>query len=640
MREWCPAVAAVVLLTGAAGLVGALPAQASGPAQAEFTTAEAVEFVDARLPELLGEQGVPGAVASVVSDGETVHTEGYGYADPESGAEMDPEDTAVLTGSVGKSFTAAAALELVGEGRIDLHEDVNAYLPEETRVRDAFPGQPVTLHHLLTHTAGFEEHSEGSATEDPADALALDEYVARHQPERVYPPGRFTAYSNFGYSLIGHLVAEVSGMPFEEYAEQSVFEPLGMADTSFQRGDGGLPEGLEPAVNHVLAPDGELTPAPGVGANEYPAGYAFTTAADMSRFMSALMDDGPLGGGVMLDRHAEPHPEAAAVGYGTYERYTSEPRVVGHFGSFLGANTDYALVPELDLGIFVAVNSDADAGMFESAWTRLVDEFLTEVAGVEPGIDATEPLDLTEEELRRYEGGYHAARVSVTEVTMLPAILGSYRPARAADGALWMSCSTAMDEQRWFPVGDGLFRSEDGAELAAFIEEDGEVVGFVCDRAPTHPYVKVGWWETPFPWLVAGGLSVLVVAGMLGWPIAALVRKVRGRPAPKRGSGARAWARPLAGATGLLTLGALAAVGAVATSEAMPIMVFTGAGVLGVPLALVTLPAAGVVVCAVLAWVRGWWGLWGRVSYTAVALALTVFLSVAYHVNLVWTPWY
>ncbi|WP_460756195.1 serine hydrolase domain-containing protein [Nocardiopsis oceani] len=160
MREWRSAVAAVALLTGVIGLVGALPAQASGhaqvseAAQTDFTPAEAVEFVDARLSELLSEQGIPGAVVSVVSDGETVHSAGYGYADPESGAEMDPEGTAVLTGSVGKSFTAAAALELVGEGRIDLHEDVNAYLPEDTRVRDAFPGQPVTLHHLLTHTAG------------------------------------------------------------------------------------------------------------------------------------------------------------------------------------------------------------------------------------------------------------------------------------------------------------------------------------------------------------------------------------------------------------------------------------------------------------------------------------------------------
>lgn len=637
----------------ATGVVAALiSVMFGGPAhadpQAERLDSEAVrDFTDARLPELMEEQGIPGATVSVVQGGEQLLATGYGRPSLESDTPVDAEATAFHTGSVGKSFTAAAALQLVADGAIDLHTDVNDYLPETAHVPDTYPGDPVTLHHLLAHTAGFEEHREGSVAEDPDDALPLAEYVPWAMPERVYPPGRYDAYSNFGFTLVGYLVEEVSGQPFAEYVDEHVFTPLGMDSTSFQIQQADLPDDQGVTTNYMLGPEGERFEGEPVTANETPGGFAYSTGPDMARFMTALLDEGRLDGeqalapgtAAMLDRQAEMHPDVAAMGYGTYDRYTSDPRVVGAFGNLMGANAEYALVPEQDLGIFVAVNSDADAGMGDAAWTRFVDEFLAEFADVERGVDATERIDMSQEELARYDGGYHAGRVSFSETSSLMAILGSYRPARAEDGALRMSCSSAMEDQLWYPVGDGLFHSADGEEWAGFIEADGAVVGFVCDQVPMHPYVRAEGWQTPFPYLAAAALAVALILSMLAWPIAALVRRLRGRSRPEVARGARN-ARRLAAVTGLATGAALVGTVVLLTSPEMAQMAFTGeARIAGIPLAVVVPFTVGVVVATVFSWIRRWWGMAARIHYSLIAAAFVVVLWVAHHFNLVWTPW-
>ncbi|QVQ51571.1 beta-lactamase family protein [Spiractinospora alimapuensis] len=641
-RRWVTTGAVVVLVCA----TFTTPAHAEP--QAERVDPEEVRaFIDARLPELMAEQGIPGATVSVVQHGEPVLATGYGDPALDSDTPVDAEETAFHTGSVGKSFTAAAALQLVADGAIDPHTDVNTYLPEPAHVPDTYPGQPVTLHHLLTHTAGFEEHREGSVAEDPDDALPLREYVPRAMPERVYPPGRYDAYSNFGYTLVGYLIEEVSGQPFPEYVDDAVFTPLGMDSTSFQVRQEDLPSGQAVTTNYMITPAGDLFEGPPMTANESPGGFAYSTGPDMARFMRALLDEGRVDGEqalapetvTMLDRQAETHPDVAAMGYGTYDRYTSDPRVVGAFGNLMGANAEYALVPERNLGVFVAVNSDSTEGLGDAAWTRFVDEFLVEFADVERGPDATERVPMSQEELARYDGGYHAGRVSFSETSTLMAILGSYRPARVEEGALRMSCSSAMEEQLWYPVGDGLFHSADGQEWAGFIEDDGDVVGFVCDQVPMHPYVRADWWQTPFPYLTAAALSVALLLSMLAWPIASLTRRLRGRTRPRVSRGARD-ARRLAVATGVATGAALVTLVVLLLSPDMGLMAFTGeARIAGTPLAVVSPLVAGVVVAAVFSWTRRWWGVTARLHYSLIAAALVVVLLVAHHFNLVWTPW-
>ena len=122
-------------------------------------------------------------------------------------------------------------MQLVEEGRLDLDRDVNAYLDDMT-IPDTYPGRPVTLRHLLTHTAGFEENITGTLARNADDVVPLGEHLSENVPARVRPPGEVTSYSNYGVALAGHVVEEVSGVPFERYVEENVFGPLGMRSTT------------------------------------------------------------------------------------------------------------------------------------------------------------------------------------------------------------------------------------------------------------------------------------------------------------------------------------------------------------------------------------------------------------------------
>src|SRR5690606_39673028 len=116
-----------------------------------------------RVPELLEEFDVPGAAVSVVAGGGQVFAQGYGVADLETEEPVDAEETAFPTASVAKSFTALTVLRLVEEGGLDLHADVNGYLPEHVRLDAAYPSDPVTQHPRLTHRAALADAAASTA---------------------------------------------------------------------------------------------------------------------------------------------------------------------------------------------------------------------------------------------------------------------------------------------------------------------------------------------------------------------------------------------------------------------------------------------------------------------------------------------
>jgi CubicO group peptidase (beta-lactamase class C family) len=188
--------------------------------------AELEAFLAGLLPSLMEAHHVPGAVFVMVKDGELFFARGYGYADLETRRPVDPETTLFRVASVSKLFTATAAMQLVEQGKLDLHADVNQYL-EDFEIEEAF-GEPVTLHHLLTHTGGFDDRYLRSAVRIGTPIQPLGLYLAERMPPRVTPPGRILSYSNHGIALVGHLVEAVTGSSFTEYVDAQVLGPLRM----------------------------------------------------------------------------------------------------------------------------------------------------------------------------------------------------------------------------------------------------------------------------------------------------------------------------------------------------------------------------------------------------------------------------
>lgn len=156
----------------------AAPTGPQGPAD----PAELETFLDKLFGKQMEENHIPGAAVSVVKDGKLFFAKGYGYADLENGIPVDPEQTVFRIGSVGKLFTWTAVMQLVEQGKLDLNADINAYL--DFRIPATYP-QAITLKHLLTHTAGFEDLFFETLTLDAGDLTPVGEWLASHMPARV-----------------------------------------------------------------------------------------------------------------------------------------------------------------------------------------------------------------------------------------------------------------------------------------------------------------------------------------------------------------------------------------------------------------------------------------------------------------------
>jgi CubicO group peptidase (beta-lactamase class C family) len=234
----------VLLLLAAPALAAPNRGTVSGPVG---------EKLDAYLTRLEG-FGFAGSIL-VAKDGQILLHKGYGLADREKGIPFTPE-TVFDIGSITKQFTAAAILKLESEGKLKVTDPLGKY----------FDGAPedkagITLHHLLTHSAGMKDVFGDDYEEMPRDRLVQ----AALASQLLWPPGTRYQYSNAGYSLLAAIVEKVSGKPYETYLRETFFKPAGMEKTGY-RLPAWKPEelahgyrGEEPwgtPLDHAWAPDG------------------------------------------------------------------------------------------------------------------------------------------------------------------------------------------------------------------------------------------------------------------------------------------------------------------------------------------------------------------------------------------------
>ena len=214
------------------GILGAVIALTSTVAvQAPVLTAEdAAAFFDDLLPKRLHDADIAGAVVAVVKDGRVLFTKGYGYADVAAKQPVSADGTLFRIASISKLFTWTAVMQLVEQGRLDLDGDVNRYLDFQIPATYA---QPVTMRHLMTHTAGFQVTFPDYSTWPGTRVWPLKEFLIRFLPRRIFPAGTTPAYSNYGAALAGYVVERISRQSFDEYVAEHIFKPLGMLRTTF-----------------------------------------------------------------------------------------------------------------------------------------------------------------------------------------------------------------------------------------------------------------------------------------------------------------------------------------------------------------------------------------------------------------------
>ncbi len=264
------------------GLLVDFPVLAQAPGDTGFT--RALAYIEAAADEHRREEGTPGIVVAVVTRDSLLGVRAVGVADLTTKVPLRP-DGRFLAGSISKSFTAVALLQLQEEGLVEVHNPIQNYLPW---FRMPAPHGPITLDALLTHTAGLPR-DRSDIPSSPYTALAL-----RERSPGVAPGQRF-AYSNIGYQLLSLLIEEVEGLPFTESIRNRVIRPLGLTGTEPAVTQGGqltavtgyqyLWDDRPPIPSEPLVP---------VTWSEYSAGDAniVTTAPDLAVFLRTLLNQG------------------------------------------------------------------------------------------------------------------------------------------------------------------------------------------------------------------------------------------------------------------------------------------------------------------------------------------------------------
>ena len=309
---------------------------------------------------------MPGAALAVVEGERITHSRGFGRARP--GGEPPTPQTPFVLGSITKSFTALAVMQLAEAGKVDLDAPVQRYVPW-FRLADPGASARITVRHLLNHTSGLPQLAGLLALTDFDDRPGAAERQARSLAslEITRSPGAAFEYSNLNYNLLGLIVEAVSGESYPDYVQNHIFTPLGMSHShtsqTFAKRDG-LAAGHRHWFAHPVAvPD---TPMP---RGSLPSGQLISSAEDMARYLIAHLNGGRYGGTQLLSGAGMDTMHHGAVEYttmgittqygmGWFDDDTGPTRIVWHSGTVPDFSSFMAILPEQKKGIVILFNAD------------------------------------------------------------------------------------------------------------------------------------------------------------------------------------------------------------------------------------------------------------------------------------------
>ncbi len=573
-------------------------------------------FVDGVLEAQGKAQHFAGAVVVVVQGGQVVFQKGYGYADFAERKPVDPERTLFRIASNSKMFVWTAVMQLVEKGMLDLHTDVNRYL-KGVQIPATFP-QAITLEHLMTHTAGFEDHVIGLFSETPDALRPLAELMRTQMPRRVFPPGQVAAYSNYGTTLAALVVEQVSGVPYERYLEENILKPLGMKHATLNQP---LPKELAGDMSKGYQwTAGRLKEHPFEYVPWGPCGAMSVSGADMARFMIAHLNDGALGetrilqpetARLMRTRLSSPYGMTAGMLHGFFPMDWNGEKIYGHGGDTVWFHSGTAMMPERGMGVFVAFNTDSGGKARSEFMPAFFDHYFPKSLPKEPPA----PKD-RRAGLERFNGTYFPARSSFSDASEIGRLMSALTLRVDSDG--YLAGGSGSDFSRWRQVEPLLFQQVDGKRRIVFRENSrGEITDFCASPLCVQTMQKQPLTESPpAQWGFLGTCVATLLCGLIGIPIAAVLERKQIRPGLSKAARAAAWITCVAWVAGFGSM--------LAGMEDIQNVVFGPTKNLKITLDL-WFVATGLtsvsLLLVVLAWRRGWWRLAGRISLSLVILA-------------------
>jgi D-alanyl-D-alanine carboxypeptidase len=322
----------------------------------------AYHLIDTYVARQMEAEQIPGLVLALTNRNALMRVSTYGYADVKAKAPTTPE-TLFEIGSISKSFTAISLLQLREQGKFDPQQPITRYLPWfsiHSRYR------PITGHDVMTHTAGLPRDRDDVPSSLYQAAGVRDRWTG-------HEPGKYFAYSNIGYQIMGYLLQEITGKPYAETVRAHILQPLGMdhsdavfTDDTYKR----LAVGYAPLYDdRPYSPAEPLIPATW---QEYASGDGsiVSTAPDMAAYLRMLLNHGAGPRGRIISEESwelltqkaakVPDEENTYYGYGIFSREVEGHRYIGHSGGMIGYST--RIEGDLDGGLGVVALENAPLG--------------------------------------------------------------------------------------------------------------------------------------------------------------------------------------------------------------------------------------------------------------------------------------
>lgn len=400
---------AVLLLTACSSPTPVKPASLS-----RENYAYAQRYLTWLIEKEMTDNNITGLSIAIVDDQKMVWSSGFGYSDAENKVPATSK-TAYRMGSIAKLFTATAALQMSDRGQIDIDQALSHYLPEFSIKSRFHSAGPITPRNIMSHHSGLPANFlKGMLSQNPKYFTTLvhdvqNEYVA-------YPPNFVFAYSNLGVTLLGAAIERTSGQNYNQYINNSIFEPLGMRDSFFSS---------QPNLKGYR--DGKVSEF--LPLRDLPSGGLVSSVDDMGIFMEMLFAEGRAGNRQILkpDTLAEmfrPQNEHVPLdinlrmGLG-WMLNTSEIKgggvIANHGGSLLNFHSELKILPKHKLGVVVAANSAGGQGVVN----KIAAEALKLMLEAKTGIVQPSQNNITYpgiETVRNINTGYFDTVVGVVKI--------------------------------------------------------------------------------------------------------------------------------------------------------------------------------------------------------------------------------
>ena len=358
------------------------------------------DAIDRKVDSLMVARHIPGFSIALVSDNQIIWSKSYGKADVEKNLDFNT-DQIMNIGSVSKTITAVAIMQLWENELMDLEANVNDYLDFEFEVVNPnHPADSITVFQLLTHTSSIQDGKSYSHNYNCGDpAISLEDWMRSNLSKNgelysdgsnygQWAPGEKSDYSNLAFGLLGLIVEKVSKKPFNVYCKEQIFDPLGMNNTGWYLNEVDITNHIRPygfiternkngyIKRKNLFPDEETFEAGTMVEGclysfpNYPDGLARTSVKELSFFMSAIMNEGQLNGKRILKTETvrkmlSPQlTESKSQGLCFYtEAVNDSLKLWGHNGIDPGVRTTMYFSPDDKVGIITFQNNATDGAI-------------------------------------------------------------------------------------------------------------------------------------------------------------------------------------------------------------------------------------------------------------------------------------